>query len=210
MLKLNNDKKSPRSLLQKIPQNKARDTTRQYQNNLIQSSYTAYGQVNEQYDVKIKLESIHYTGKDYGYGWTFVISTLKRHWISQRIHIQQGRKSPVNKDVYKNTIHTSFYNLQHLPITICAQHTGGFSIETTLQLKPALFKIDLLTKSIYPQVTEYSEGFHFHELHKVRHKNTQIMFVLDFEITAKQSACYKNQLFFISKPEQEKKRIGTL
>ncbi len=184
MLKLDNYRKNNLSLLLKIPE--------QSKNTHGRSGNKALTGLKEQYDVKIKLESIHYTGKDYGYGWTFVVSTLKRHWISRRIQIQRGRKSIVNKDVFHNTINTSFHNLQHLPITICAQHISGFKTETTLRLKPGLFRMNLLPTSIYTEISRQDDGFRFHELHSVEHEAAKLMFVLSFEISAEETSGYIN------------------
>ena len=150
------------------------------------------GDFTENYTVKINLESVHYSGKDYGYGWTFIVSTLKRHWISNRIHIQRGRKSPVNKKIYHNLVNSSFYNLQHLPITICVQHISGYKVETTLQLKPNAFKRDLLPKSIFTEIEKQPESFQFNELHSIDHNDAQFMFVLNFEITPEGAPGYKN------------------
>lgn len=140
------------------------------------------GSAIKQYKIKVCLESIHYTGKDYGYGWTFVLSTLNRHWISNRIQIQRGKKSLVNKDIYNNIIETTIENLQHLSITLCAHHTSGFNIETTLYLKPNSFKKNLMPKSIYTEVGSSNEQYQFHEIQTVTQEDTQLMFVLNFEI----------------------------
>lgn len=148
--------------------------------------------VPESYEININLESIHYTGQDYGYGWTFVISTLQRHWISNRIHIQRGRESRVNKDIYHNEVNTRFNNLQHLPITICAQHSSGFKLETTLRLQPSSFKQNISPKSIYTNVDNSSDGFKFHELHTIAHDDAQFMFVLSFEVSPKEMSGYTN------------------
>lgn len=136
----------------------------------------------EAYTIKIILESIHYTGKDYGYGWTFVISVLKHHWISNQIQIQRGTKTIVNKNVYNNITHTTFETLQHLPITICAQHREGFKIETILNLQPQSFKPIMAPKSIYTHVGTLSGEYQFHEIQTVTKKTSQLMFVLNFEI----------------------------
>lgn len=141
------------------------------------------GSAAEQYKIIINLETIHYTGKDYGYGWTFVISTLNHHWMSNRIQIQQGKKSLVNKDVYNGITNTTIENLQNLPITICAQHRSGFKIETILYLQPSSLKRDIVPKSIYTEVGSKNEKYQFHEIQKVTQEDTQLMFVLNFEIT---------------------------
>jgi len=140
------------------------------------------GNTVEHYKIKVSLESIHYTGKDYGYGWTFVISILNHHWLSNRIQIQRGKKSLVNTDVYNSIADITFDNLQHLPITLCAHHVSGFNIETTLHLKPNSFKRDLIPKSIYTEVGSRNEKYQFHELQTVRQNSSQLMFVLNFEI----------------------------
>jgi len=146
----------------------------------------------ESYEIKISLETVHYTGNDYGYGWTFVISTLQRHWISNRIQILRGKKSIVNKDIYHNIIETGFNSLQHLPITICAQHTSGFNTETTFRLHPNSFKKMITPKSIYTEVNKEDSGFKFHELHTFTQDETQFMFVLKFEITPNGTPGYNN------------------
>lgn len=184
MHKLDNNTIHSNALLRNMPQQDPKE--------LITNSNKTAMAFNEKYEVKLRLESIHYTGKDHGYGWTFVISTLKRHWVSKRIHIQRGRKSLVNRDTYHNTIDTSFYTLQHLPITICAQHVSGFRVETTLRLKPSLFRHNLLPTSIDTNVDPQSGSFCFHELHSVTHQGAKLMFVLNFEITPKESSGYKN------------------
>ena len=149
-------------------------------------------ELGENYQLKINLESIHYSGKDYGYGWTFVISTLKRHWITNRVQIKRGRESIVNKKIYHNVVETSFYNLQHLPITICAQHISGFKLETTFRLQPNSFRRNLSPKSIYTNVSEAHDGFQFHELHSVAHEDAQFMFVLNFEVIPNETLGSKN------------------
>lgn len=135
------------------------------------------------YDIKVRLESIHYTGENYGYGWTFVLSTLNHHWISHRIQIQRGKKSLVNKDIYNNITNTTIDELHHLPITICAQHRSGFNIETTLYLQPNSFKQNLTPKSIYTDVGNTNQEYQFHEIQTVTQEDTQFMFVLNFEVT---------------------------
>lgn len=135
-----------------------------------------------QHKVKICLESIHYSGKDYGYGWTFIISTLNHHWISDRVQIQRGKRSLVNKDVYNNVTDVAFDELQHLPITLHAHHLSGFNVETTLFLKPNSFKKNLIPKSIYTEVGHNNENYQFHEIQKINHEDTQLMFVLNIEI----------------------------
>ncbi len=138
---------------------------------------------NNHYKIKINLESIHYSGKNHGYGWTFVISTLNHHWISTQIQIQRGRKSFVNKDIYHNEIATDFDTLQRLPITLCAQHIGGFRAERTLCLTPNALKQKTPPKSIYTGLRTLNDAFHFHELMTLVSDNAQFMFVLNFEIT---------------------------
>ncbi len=160
--------------------------------------YSSRNKLNSQhssidnYEIKINLESIHYTGKDYGYGWTFVISTLKHHWISTQIQIQRGGKSFVNKDIYHDNVETNFTSLQHLPITLCAQHISGFRAETTLRLSPNSLKQTAAPKSIYLGLEDTDGGFHFHELLTLTHKNTQFMFVLNFEIAPKGVSAFRN------------------
>jgi len=144
------------------------------------------------YEIKINLESIHYTGKNYDYGWTFVISTLQHHWISTQIQLQRGGKSFVNKDVYHANVETDFYLLQHLPITFCAQHINGFKAETTLHLNPNSFKQTATPKSIYTGLENTERGFHFHELLTLVQHNTEFMFVLNFEITPKNTNIFRN------------------
>ncbi|VAW95241.1 hypothetical protein MNBD_GAMMA23-1679 [hydrothermal vent metagenome] len=146
----------------------------------------------DSYNIKINLESIHYTGEDYGYGWTFVISTLKHHWISTQIRIQRGSKSFVNKDIYHNHVDTDFHLLQHLPITLCAQHISGFKAESTVCLNPNSLKQTATPTSIYTGMEESGFGFHFHELLTLAHKNVQFMFVLNFEITPENTHALKN------------------
>lgn len=146
----------------------------------------------DNYEIRINLESIHYTGKDYGYGWTFVISTLKHHWISTRIQIQRGGKSFVNKDIYHDNATINFNSLRHLPITLCAQHISGFKAETTLRLNPNSLKQTTAPKSIYLGPKDTDCGFHFHELVTLAQNNTEFMFVLNFEITPKGTNAYKN------------------
>ncbi len=151
----------------------------------------------DNYEIKINLESIHYTGEDYGYGWTFVISTLKHHWISTQIRIQRGSKSFVNKDIYHNHVETDFHLLQHLPITLCAQHISGFKAESTVCLNPNSLKQTTTPTSIYTGLEESGFGFHFHELLTLVHPNAQFMFVLNFEITPEDTMASKNQALLI-------------
>jgi len=144
------------------------------------------------YEIKINLESIHYTGEDYGYGWTFVISTLNHHWISTQIRIQRGSKSFVNKDIYHGHVKTDFQVIKQLPITLCAQHVSGFKAESTICLTPNSIKQITAPKSIYTGLDESDSGFNFHELLTLSHQNTQFMFVLNFEIMPKDSMAFKN------------------
>jgi len=146
----------------------------------------------ENYDVKINLESIHYTGENFGYGWTFVISTLGHHWISTQIQIQRGGKSFVNKDIYYDNVETSFHSLQYLPISFCAQHISGFKAEATLHLNPNSLKHNHISESIYTGLESIDCGFHFHELITLTHEDTQLMFVLNFKITPKNTGVLKN------------------
>ncbi len=146
----------------------------------------------DNYEIKINLESIHYTGEDYGYGWTFVVSTLKHHWISCQIRIQRGSKSFVNKDIYHNNVETDFYTLQHLPIALCAQHISGFKAESTVYLNSNSLKQTATPTSIYTGLDESDAGFHFHELLTLTHQNVQFMFVLNFEITPKGTQAFRN------------------
>lgn len=133
--------------------------------------------------VKVCLESIHYTGKNYGYGWTFVISLLNKHWISHRVQIKRGAKSPVNKDVYNDIKITTLDELKNLDISICAQHRSGFKVDTILRLHPNSFKENMMSKSIYTNVEMDKKDYHFHEIQTVNHDNAQLMFVFKFEIT---------------------------
>lgn len=154
-----------------------------FQNRSLLEKTRETGSATEHYKIKINLETIHYTGTDYGYGWTFVISTLNHHWVSNRIQIQRGKKSLVNKDVYSGITNTTFDNLQQLPITICAQHRSGFKVETILYVQANSFKRNIIPKSIYPEVGGRNETFQFHEIQTVLQEDTQLMFVLNFEIT---------------------------
>ena len=169
-----------------------RNIPKQLEKSVFQTRKDVVRSVNEIFEVKINLDSIHYTGKDSGYGWTFVISTLNKHWISNRIHIYSDRKSPVNKEIYKNNIRTSFNNLQQLPILITAQHASGFKIETSLQLKSSMLKKKPTPTSIYTGLSSQEEGFQFNEIHSVLHEGTKMMFVLNFEVTPKTPSGYKN------------------
>lgn len=143
------------------------------------------GDSSAPYNMKIQLESIHYTGINYGYGWTFILSVLNHHWISHRIQIKRGQKSLINKDIYNSIANTTLNNLQHMPITISAQHTSGCKIETILHLKPNFFKKSLKPKSIYTEVENVEQQYQFHEIKKFAQEDVQFMFVLNFEITTK-------------------------
>ncbi len=147
---------------------------------------------SDHYEIKINLESIHYTGENYGYGWTFVISTLQHHWISTQIQLQHGGKSFINKDVYHANVETDFYLLQHLPITFCVQHASGFKAETTLHLNPNSFKQTTAPKSIYTGQENAERGFHFHELLTLVQHKTEFIFILNFEITPKNTNIFRN------------------
>ena len=165
------------------------------ENPLLRSIQTKPGQSNltgnlhrlkhndKRYNVRVRLESIHYTGGNYGYGWNFVVSILNKHWISHRIQIQRGAKSLVNKDVYKDITNTSLESLKNLEVSICAQHRSGFKIESVLHLQPNSFKADSLPKSIYTQIGNSEKVYRFHELQTVTHEDAQLMFVFDFEIS---------------------------
>lgn len=146
----------------------------------------------EQYEIKINLESIHYTGKDYGYGWTIVTSIMKRYWISDRIQMRRGVRSVVDKTIFQKTTNTRFYSLQHMPITISAQHASGVNIETSLQLQSNALRTSRDSTSIFPEAGTHNTGFKFHELHTVEQDNVQFMFVLDIEITPIETAKYRN------------------
>ena len=152
-----------------------------------------YGKQNgNNFNLRVTLESIHYTGKDYGYCWTFVVSILNRHWISNQIQIFRGKKSHINKEVFHKTIGTNFFRLQHLPITICAQHRNGFNLDTTLLLKPALFKKVKIPKSIFTELEAQTDDYRFQELHSVTKGNTKMMFVLNFYVTSDTSLFIQN------------------
>ena len=138
---------------------------------------------NARYNVKVCLESIHYTGENYGYGWNFVVSILNKHWISHRIQIKRGTKSLVNKDVYNDITNATLDSLKNLEVTICAQHRSGFKIESVLNLPPNSFKEDSTPKSIYTHIGTSEKMYKFHELQTVTHENGQLMFVFNFEIS---------------------------
>ena len=138
---------------------------------------------DKRYNVKVCLESIHYTGENYGYGWNFVVSILNKHWISHRIQIQRGTKSLVNKDVYKDITNTTLESLKNLEVAICAQHRSGFKIESILHLQPNSFKEDPSPKSIYTHIGHSGKVYSFHELQTVTHEDAQLMFVFNFEIS---------------------------
>ena len=165
--------KGANSLLKKLP-------LQLHHNNL---SKTTMRDVVEQFNIKINLESIHYTGKDYGCDWTFVISTLNHHWISSQIKLQRGEKSLVDKNIYNSTTLTSFDKLKHLSINICAQHKSGFSIDTTLYLQPSSFKQKVTPKNIYTNVENMNEKYQFHEIKKTIKDDIQLMFVFNFEVS---------------------------
>ena len=113
--------------------------TRSGQNNLAANIHQLKTN-DKRYNVRVRLESIHYTGGNYGYGWNFVVSILNKHWISHRIQIQRGTKSLVNKDVYKDITNTTLESLKNLEVAICAQHRSGFKVESVLHLQPNSFK----------------------------------------------------------------------
>ena len=144
------------------------------------------------YKIEINLEAIHYTGNDYGYGWTFVISTMQRHWLSSNIQLLRGKKSLVNKVIYQDETEIEFNSLQHLPIVIFGQHNNGNRIETTLRLTPNSFKKNATPKSIYTEIKPDNFGFKFHELHTVTQDDAQFMFVLQFDITPESPAGLSN------------------
>lgn len=132
--------------------------------------------------LKIKLKSILYNSQQNYSGWNFVISTFERHWVSDRIQLQHGLKTLVNRTIFENTIWGGINAIKHTPVNVVAHATYTehdnipFSIANNMYARGIGLPGE--NRSLFNGSTDY---YKFHELLTLSEVGTQILLVFEYE-----------------------------